>query len=115
MVTPESRDGFISVGTRLAAGTIAVLTLVCSIVFFELATRERVRTLDGKRVAAQMVTSLFATSVAAPLDFGDADAVDVHLHYLRENPAVVGASVWATGATKPLASSPPGLLQPVPP
>jgi len=114
VVTSESRDGFFSVGTRLAAGTIAVLTLACSVVFFKLATRERERILDDKRVAAAMVTSLFATSVAAPLDFGDADAVDVHLHYVRENPAVVRASVWAAGATTPIASSPPGLLQPVP-
>ena len=114
MVTSESHDGFFSVGTRLAAGTIAVLTLACSVVFFKLATRERERILDDKRVAAAMVTSLFATSVAAPLDFGDADAVDVHLHYVRENPAVVRASVWAAGATTPIASSPPGLLQPVP-
>src|SRR5438105_3328565 len=115
MVTRESRSRFISLGTRLAAGTIGVLAIVSFFAFFQLAKRDRARTVEAKRVASSMVAALFATSVAAPLDFGDPDAVELHLSYLRENPAVLRASVWPVGASAPIATTPSGVSQDAPP
>ncbi|HVY48095.1 MAG TPA: histidine kinase, partial [Minicystis sp.] len=91
----RARTRFVSLGTQLAAGMVAVVTIVSVAVFFEVSRRERASLLRAKTTAAAAVADLFAATVAAPLDFGDADALRAELKNLEANRDVLYAAAWA--------------------
>jgi HAMP domain-containing protein/HPt (histidine-containing phosphotransfer) domain-containing protein len=92
----------LSLGTKLAALTVAVLALTTALLYVELTGRERKALLLAKGTAASMVTDLFAASLDAPLDFGDLDAVNAALDNVKTNADVTCATVWDK-TDKPLA------------
>jgi HAMP domain-containing protein/HPt (histidine-containing phosphotransfer) domain-containing protein len=87
-----------SLGTKLALATVVVLSVVSLFLYQQLTSRERDHLLSSKTRAANMVTELFATSLAAPLDFGDAEAVEVELGNLRTNSEITDASIWSSSS-----------------
>ncbi len=82
---------------------VAVVTVVSAAVFFEVSSRERESLVRSKEQAATAVADLFAATVAAPLDFGDPDAVRAELKNLEANRDVVYAAAWLAGAKAPVA------------
>ncbi len=100
MPKQERRRRFLSVGTKLAVATVAVMATASFLLFRELTERERRRLVDAKAVAGSMVTELFAASCAAPLVFADDDAVAVELEKLRSNGAIVYAAVYSSKEDK---------------
>src|SRR5450432_3448620 len=97
-------SGFaVSLGTRLAVATVAVLCVVSAALYLELTSRERQHLVSSKTTAATMVSDLFAASLIAPLDFGDTDAVDAELRNLRSNTEIIYAAVWTASSTDPIA------------
>lgn len=98
-IKPTKRR-FVSVGTKLAVATVAVLAAMSFVLFKELTQRERRRLIDAKAVAGSMVTDLFAASCAAPLVFADNDAVAIELEKLRTNRAIVYAAVYSAKEEK---------------
>jgi two-component system, chemotaxis family, sensor kinase CheA len=103
MPTGGARRRFVSLRTQLAAGMVAVVTIVSAAVFFEVSSRERESLVRSKEQAATAVADLFAATVAAPLDFGDPDAVRAELKNLEANRDVVYAAAWLAGASTPVA------------
>ncbi len=87
-----------SLGTKLALATVLVLSVVSLFMYRQLTSRERDHLVSSKARAANMVSELFATSLAAPLDFGDAEAVDVELGNLRTNSEIIDASIWSASS-----------------
>jgi HAMP domain-containing protein/HPt (histidine-containing phosphotransfer) domain-containing protein len=87
-----------SLGTKLALATVVVLSLVSFFLYEQLTSRERDHLLSSKTRAANMLTELFAASLAAPLDFGDAEAVEVELANLKTNSEITDASVWSASS-----------------
>src|SRR6266852_6100791 len=87
-----------SLGTKLALATVVVLSVVSLFLYQQLTSRERDHLLSSKTRAANMVTELFAASLGAPLDFGDAEAVEVELANLRTNSEITDASVWSASS-----------------
>lgn len=85
----------LSVGTQLAAVTVAVLTLVTTLLVVGLASQQRDRAIAEKSMAATMVTDLFAASVSAGVVFGDNDAVQAVLQNLARTEDVVGGAVYS--------------------
>lgn len=85
----------LSVGTQLAAVTVAVLTLVTTLLVVGLASQERERAIAEKSTAAAMVTDLFAASVSAGVVFGDSDAVQAVLQNLARTEDVIGGAVFS--------------------
>lgn len=83
-----------SIGAKLALATTGVLLVVSSLLFRELTRREQEALVTSKATAAAMVADLFAASLAAPLDFEDADAVHSELKNLEANPEVRCAAVF---------------------
>ncbi len=98
---PASGKG--SLATRLALGTLLLVICVTSLVLVELTRSEWQRLVESKRTAATMVANLFASSVAAALDFGDQEAVQTGLDGLRSNPQIVYAAVFAASKSAALA------------
>ena len=96
---------FVSLGTKLAVGMMAIVAAASALVFREMTARERRHLIDAKALAASMVADLFALELAAPLDFRDADAVATELSNLRRNGEVVYAAAWLTGGSKPFAET----------
>jgi hypothetical protein len=68
-----------SLGTKLALATVGVLSVISVLLYLQLTSREQQHLLSSKTTAAGMVTSLFAASLAAPLDFGDVEAMEQEL------------------------------------
>src|SRR5437868_7339989 len=89
-----------SLGTKLALATVAVLSLVSLFLYQQLTSREREHLLSSKTRAAKMVTELFAASLAAPLDFGDAEAVEVEFGNLRTNSEITDTFVWSSSSNR---------------
>jgi PAS domain S-box-containing protein len=87
-----------SLGTKLALATVVVLSVVSLLLYQQLTSRERDHLVSSKTRAAKMVTELFAASLAAPLDFGDAEAVEVELGNLRTNSEITEAAVWSSSS-----------------
>src|SRR5216683_7960360 len=87
---------FTSLGTKLAFATVAVLSIVSILLYQQLTSRERQHLVSSKTRAANMVSDLFAASLAAPLDFGDSEAIEAVLNDLRINPEIVDAAVWSS-------------------
>lgn len=92
----------LSVGTQLAAVTVAVLSLVTAVLVVVLAAQERERAIAEKAAAAAMVTDLFAASVSAGVVFGDKDAVDSVLANLQRTEDVVAGAVFVPTSSDPL-------------
>lgn len=88
-----TRSG-LSVGAKLAAVTVAILTVVAALVTIELATRERATLIAGKQASAAVVSDLFAAELVAPLDFADEDAIRAEVDNLRASPDVLWAAVF---------------------
>jgi HAMP domain-containing protein/HPt (histidine-containing phosphotransfer) domain-containing protein len=91
-----------SLGTKLALATVGVLSVISVLLYLQLTSREQQHLLSSKTTAAGMVTNLFAASLAAPLDFGDADAMETELGNLRSNPEIIQAWIWPSGAADPI-------------
>jgi HAMP domain-containing protein len=92
-----------SLATRLALGTVLLVSCLTGVTVTELTHREWERLLESKRTAADMVANLFAGTMAAALDFGDVDAVKTGLDGLRSNAMIVYAAVFATDNPTPIA------------
>jgi HAMP domain-containing protein/HPt (histidine-containing phosphotransfer) domain-containing protein len=111
--TPTEQRRFVSLGTRLAVVTVAVVALATALGFVEVTRRERVAALEAKRTAATMVADLLAASLAAPLDFMDEDAIQAALSHLRDNREVAYAAARGAGKAEPVAElSRPGVAVP---
>jgi len=94
--------GMTSLGTKLALATVGVLSVISALLYLQLTSREQQHLLSSKTTAAGMVTNLFATSLAAPLDFGDAEALETELGNLRSNPDIIQAWIWSAGSADPV-------------
>jgi HAMP domain-containing protein/HPt (histidine-containing phosphotransfer) domain-containing protein len=81
----------------------AVILLVSVGIFFEVSRREQASMLRAKTAEASAVADLFAASVSAGLDFGDADAVRAELKNLESSRDLVYAAAWSTSADEPVA------------
>ncbi len=93
-MTPGASGRFFSIGTKLAVAVVLVVTLASVVAFLFSAAREREALVLAKQQSSDMVADLFAESLRAPLDFGDADAVQVELQHLKQNHDVLFAGVW---------------------
>jgi two-component system, chemotaxis family, sensor kinase CheA len=93
-VTPGASRRFFSIGAKLAVAVVLVVTLASVLAFFFSAARERDALVLAKQQSSDMVADLFAESLRAPLDFGDADAVHVELQHLEQNHDLLFAGVW---------------------
>jgi two-component system, chemotaxis family, sensor kinase CheA len=102
-IAGAAQGSSLSIGARLAVATVAVLALVSGLVYYELSQRELTALVAAKTTAASMVADLFAESLAAPLDFGDAEAIAAELSHLDANPEVSCAAVWEGDAPTPVA------------
>ena len=91
-----------SLGTKLALATVGVLSVISVLLYLQLTSREQQHLLSAKATAAGMVSNLFAASLAAPLDFGDAEAMETELGNLRSNPEIIQAWIWSLGPTDPI-------------
>jgi serine phosphatase RsbU (regulator of sigma subunit) len=85
----------LSLEARLGAVTVLVLVLASTTLFIELSARDRAKLMSAKASAAAMVTQLLANELSPDIDFGDVDDVSATLNYLRGNPEIVSAAVWA--------------------
>lgn len=103
-----------SLGVKLAVSTVAVLSIVSSLVFYGLTTRAQSNFLGSKRQAAELVSDLFGVSVVAPLDFGDDQDVQNTVENLRVNREITYAAVWRQGSPAPIATIGQQLPGPVP-
>jgi two-component system, chemotaxis family, sensor kinase CheA len=108
----QPKRAFISLPIKLLIGTVGILALVSAILYESLSERERTHLVDAKKQAAGMVADLFAATVAAPLDFGDNEALNTELSHLAKNPDVVYAAVYARGTDEPVAELPTPRLFP---
>ncbi len=108
--THPAQRYFVSVGAKLAVTTIAVVAITAGLLFLELTDRVREQLLDSKRAAASMVSELFATSVAAAVDFADHEGIQQQIAYLKSNRDVIYAALWSGDGEKPLAEL--NLIQP---
>lgn len=98
-----SRSGFTSIGTKLAVSTTTILLVAASLLFLQLSSAERDRLVSAKAVAAAMMSDMLSTALAAPLDFGDQDALDAEVARLRSNRTVSYAAVWSGERVSPSA------------
>ncbi len=85
----------ISVGTKMAAGTILLIVAVTAGVYQTLSRTQRENLLRAKEMSAAAVTQLFVDSCAAGVVFGDDQAVKDGLNTLARNEDVEYAAVWA--------------------
>jgi sigma-B regulation protein RsbU (phosphoserine phosphatase) len=95
----------LSVGTYLTVTTTVVLVAVLSVVFAELNHKERLRVLAARQAAADMVTSVIAGAISAPLTFDDRDALARDLEDARATRGIVGLAAFALDRSEPIASS----------
>jgi two-component system chemotaxis sensor kinase CheA len=100
---PRGSGRFVSIGAKLGFCVVLVVALASAAAFFWFSARERDALVDAKRKAADMVADLFAASLAAPLDFGDEDAVRAELRHVSQNRDVTRAWVFLANGAEPLA------------
>jgi two-component system chemotaxis sensor kinase CheA len=94
------RSRSVSLGTKLAGATLAVLALLTFAVYVKLIDYQRSNVLAAKQTAAQMVARLFAASVSAPLTFGDDKGVGESVATLATNPDVGYSAAWVVDSGK---------------
>ena len=90
--TTERR--FVSVGTKLAGASMALVLLVTAAVYVALSRHEREGLIHAKEVSAQAVTRLFAATAASAVVFNDESAVSDVLDVLVRGEDVSYAAVW---------------------
>ena len=95
--------GFFSIGTRLAAAVVLVVTVATALTFVWFSDRERSALVDAKRKSADMVADLFAATLGAPVNFGDDEGVRTELANLSGNKDITAAVVWHGADPKPMA------------
>lgn len=95
---PWALRRFLSVGTKLASATIALMVVVTAVLYFGLSSYQREHLLQAKETAAVAVTRLFVESCAAPIVFGDNGALSEALAHLARGGDVPYAAVWNCGA-----------------
>lgn len=106
----------LSVGAKLALATVAIVSAITAVVSFELTRRERQALLAAKHSAATVAADLLATSLVAPVDFADEDAIESDVKNLSAHRDVLWAAVFP-GAGPPRvtvfrAGSAPGAIAP---
>jgi HAMP domain-containing protein/two-component sensor histidine kinase len=100
---PKGR--IVSVGTRLAAATLAVLVVAMGIAYVQVSAHERGSLLAAKEDAGTMFARLFAAGLVAPMTFGDdRSAQEQAALLLAADDAIYGAAWSMDGeeATGPL-------------
>jgi two-component system, chemotaxis family, sensor kinase CheA len=97
---PRPRD---SVAGRWALGSVLLIVGVTAWSVAGLSQRDWERQLESKRAAADMVASLLAGTITAPLASRDAGALTTALERLRSNAMIVYAAVYAADGANPLA------------
>ena len=98
------RGRFVSLGLRLAVGTMLLIGSASWLVGYHLIENTRDRLIESKSTAARMLVRVFSANVAPALDFGDDEAVRDDLESLRAGGQVVFAAVWKPSASAPLAT-----------
>jgi signal transduction histidine kinase len=81
-----SAKRFVSVGTRLAGSTTAVIGLFSVAAFFGLSRYQWRTMVEGRAASAHQVMALFAELVSAPLVFDDEKGLEDGVKYLVQNP-----------------------------
>jgi signal transduction histidine kinase/HPt (histidine-containing phosphotransfer) domain-containing protein len=98
---PARGKRFVSVGTKLTGGILAVLAIVTAVAYLRVNRHEREQMLSAKERAATMVTELFAAGVTAPLSFNDDAGVREHIALLMASTNVAYVGSWrADGARR---------------
>jgi HPt (histidine-containing phosphotransfer) domain-containing protein/HAMP domain-containing protein len=85
----------VSVGSKLAGATVALMLLVTAGVYVKLSAYQRENLLQAKEMAAAAVSRLFADSCAAPVVFSDEQAIKEALTTLGRNEDVEYGAVFA--------------------
>jgi two-component system chemotaxis sensor kinase CheA len=85
----------VSVGSKLAAATIALALIFTAGIYVKLSRYQRENLLSAKELAASAVTRLFADSCAAPVVFNDDPAINEALMTLGRNEEIQAATVWS--------------------
>jgi signal transduction histidine kinase len=88
--------GVLSLGGKLASATIVLMVIVAAAGYWKLSAYEQENLLQGKQTAALAVTHLFADSCAAPIVFGDTEAINEDLHRLVKSGDISYAAVWSS-------------------
>ena len=70
-----SRGRFVSVGTRLAGASMALVVLVAAVLYVVVSRYERENLLHAKELSANAVTRLFAATAASAVVFNDDTAI----------------------------------------
>ncbi len=92
---------FISIGTRLALGTVVLVFALTTAIYLGL-TRFQWHTLvDGKSTSATAVSALFREVAGPAVIFDDTKGLDDAVHSLMSNPEVLFVRVSRTSATGP--------------
>jgi two-component system, chemotaxis family, sensor kinase CheA len=95
------RRRFLPLGLKLSLAVVLVLVIASTWATLTLVKRARAELFEAKRAGASMVVRLFAASVAAPLDFGDGEALETKVGEMRSNEHVVYAAIWRPGVGVP--------------
>jgi signal transduction histidine kinase len=84
----------VSIGSKFAAATMAVILLVATGIYVALSGYQRESLLHAKEMAASAVTRLFADSCAAPVEFEDETALRQALATVGRDGDIEYAAVW---------------------
>jgi two-component system chemotaxis sensor kinase CheA len=95
------RLGGVSVGTKLAGATLAVVVLVAVAVYLGLSRYERHSRMQAKEKAAVMVMQLFAANLSAPLTFADSASVADAVGSVASNPEIEFGVAWPLSVEHP--------------
>lgn len=94
---------FVSIGTKLSALIFALVSLVSTFVYVDSTEKTRESLLQAKRSTASTVVELVASSLVAPLDFNDNEAIQVELNHLATNEDIIYAAAFAADKDEPIA------------
>lgn len=92
-----SRGRFVSVGTRLAGASMALVVLVAAVLYVVVSRYERENLLHAKELSANAVTRLFAATAASAVVFNDDTAIASELATLGGGDEIEYAAIWAVG------------------
>lgn len=84
----------VSIGQKLAIGTVGVVSLVCACAYFALTAHEYTSLFRSKELAASMVTKLFSSSLGAVVQFSDQQGLTDSLAQLQQNHDIDAAAVF---------------------
>jgi signal transduction histidine kinase len=85
----------LSIGTKLAAMTVGLMTLVSVGMYYALSHSLAEALLSSKAETARALSSLFTSSVSAAVEFEDREVIREALEHLAKNPDVSLAGVWS--------------------